>query len=124
MIRYFLIALLLAGTLWLVVTLGLVALRIWISRRKNLEAAKQLASRVVDAELEPGGIPDNPIPIHTPSLVEVKASEYRCPFCDVELVVKAHRAIEHKVRRLRVAEIQCRRCEHIRNIYFELISIN
>ncbi len=124
MILYFLIALLFAGTLWLVVTLGLFALRIWISRRKNLKAARQVASRVLDAELAPGGNPDNPIPIHTPSVVEAKASEYRCPFCDVELVVKAHRATEHKGRRLRVAEIKCRRCEYLRNIYFGLSSIN
>ncbi|MCP4680486.1 MAG: hypothetical protein GY854_34385 [Deltaproteobacteria bacterium] len=124
MIQYFLIALLFIGTLWLAITLGRVALRIWISKRKNQKAAGQVASRVVDAELMPGGNPDTPLPIRSPAVVEAKASGYSCPFCDVDLIVQAHRAIEHQGRRLRVAELQCRRCEHRQNIYFELMSVN
>ncbi|MCP4604629.1 MAG: hypothetical protein GY847_29600 [Proteobacteria bacterium] len=119
-----LIALIFIGTLWLIVTLSLLIRRAWISKRKNQKTARQVASRVVDGELAPGGKPDNPILIHTPSVVEAKASRYECPFCNVEMRVQAHRAIEHKGRRLRVAELQCKRCEHRRDIYFELNSVN
>ncbi len=124
MILYFLITLVSIGTLWLVIVLSLKALRIWISRRESKKTAQRVASRVVDAELEPGGKPDNPIPIQTPSVVEAKASEYRCPFCDAEMRVQTHRAVEHHGRRLRTAEIQCMHCEYQRNIYFELRSVN
>ncbi len=124
MTLYVLTAIVFLGTLWLIATVGRVALRAWALRRKRRKTARRIASRVVDAELEPGGKPDNPILIHTPSVVEAKASGYECPFCDVEMRVEAHRAMESLGRRLRVAELKCKRCEHRRSIYFELSSVN
>jgi hypothetical protein len=124
MILYFLIALVILGTLWLFFALSRVALSAWILRSKTRKAALHAASRQLEAVQEPGGNPDNPILIDTPSVVEAKASACGCPFCDVDMRVRAHRAFEHNGRRLRVAELMCAGCGHRRNIYFELKQVS
>ena len=73
-------------------------------------------------ELEPGGSPDNPIDIESPSVVELKAEALPCPTCTTPLRVEAHRAPSSPGMRLREAATLCPRCGARRSIWFRLVG--
>jgi hypothetical protein len=73
-------------------------------------------------ELEPGGSPELPIDIDSPSVVELKAEATPCPRCDTALRVEAHRAPSSPGMRLREAATLCPRCGSRRSIWFRLVG--
>ena len=121
---YILSGLILVGTVWLVILLAGAVSRALRLNRDATKSRQKIVSRMREAELGPGGGPDHPIEISTPSLVESKASGFHCPYCQFEMRVDAHLATDHKGDRLRVAELQCTRCEYRRNMYFQIVKSN
>lgn len=90
-------------------------------RREEERAREKLArdlSRLAD--LAPGGGPDRPLPITSPSEVEVHARAARCPICRAEVRVEDHTAETIGGARLRVARVVCTGCRARRAIYFQL----
>ena len=71
-------------------------------------------------KLEPGGSPERPIAITSPSEVEALARSTRCPICQGELRIEEHTAETLGQRRLRVARVACVICRAPRAIYFQL----
>lgn len=61
-------------------------------------------------ELEPGGSPDHPLEVPTPSVVEVDATSRRCGACGGETRLVDHTVAEHDGRRLRVVRVTCKGC--------------
>lgn len=71
-------------------------------------------------KLGPGGAPDRPIAITSPSEVEAIARSTRCPICQGELRIEDHVAETVGSARLRVARVACVLCRATRSIYFQL----
>jgi hypothetical protein len=71
-------------------------------------------------KLGPGGSPERPIVITSPSEVEALARSTRCPICQGELRVEEHVAETRGSMRLRVARSACLFCRAPRSIYFQL----
>jgi hypothetical protein len=71
-------------------------------------------------KLGPGGSPDRPIVISSPSELEVQARGTPCPICQGELRVEEHKAETVGTVRLRVAKVLCVTCRAGRDIYFQL----
>jgi hypothetical protein len=93
------------------------------ARRAALRAADKLADqRERLFSLEPGGTPERPIEIESPSVVEPRASALTCPRCEVAFRVVAHRAPSSAGMRLRQAEVACPRCGTHRSIWFRLVG--
>jgi predicted RNA-binding Zn-ribbon protein involved in translation (DUF1610 family) len=93
------------------------------SRRAALRAAdKRVEQRARLMSLEPGGSPERPIEIESPSVVELRASAFLCPRCEVAFRVEAHRAPSVEGMRLREAEVACPRCGQRRSIWFRLVG--
>ena len=74
------------------------------------------------ARLQPGGTPERPIAIESPSQVEVIASAAPCPLCAAVLRVVEHAAETVDGVRLRVARLACTRCGVPRTLYFRLAT--
>jgi hypothetical protein len=91
------------------------------ARRAALRAAdKLLAQRERLFLLEPGGSPERPIEVESPSVVELKAAAFTCPRCEVNVRVETHRAPSVDGMRLREADVRCPRCGQRRSIWFRL----
>jgi hypothetical protein len=71
-------------------------------------------------KLGPGGSPERPIAVTSPSEVEVIARSTRCPICQGELRIEEHTAETLGSVRLRVARVACIFCRAQRSIYFQL----
>jgi len=72
------------------------------------------------ARLAPGGAPDRPLDVETPSQVEPIAQATACPLCEGPLRLENHAAETHDGARLRVAHLQCTNCGVARALYFRL----
>jgi hypothetical protein len=72
------------------------------------------------ARLLPGGTPERPIEIESPSQVEVIAAATPCPLCDAMLQPSAHEAMVHGAERLRIARTRCAACGAEGALYFRL----
>jgi hypothetical protein len=72
--------------------------------------------------LEPGGSPQRPIDVESPSVVELRAAALECPFCNVAFRVEAHRAPSAPGMRLREAAVVCPCCGRRRSIWFRLVG--
>lgn len=70
----------------------------------------------------PGGTPENPLGIPSPSVVEVKAESIQCPVCERPFSVQQHRAETIGGVSLRVADVRCTGCGAEREIYFQLLQ--
>lgn len=94
-------------------------------RKRALRRAEDRAQGKLARDLEklsalaPGGAPDRPIVIASPSEVEVRAAG-PCPICQSSLRVEEHTAEAIAGRRLRVARVVCTFCRARRNVYFQL----
>jgi hypothetical protein len=75
---------------------------------RDLDKARDLARRV--HELGPGGSPDRPVELVSPSQVDVDAVARPCPICAGTLQLDAHEVAEHRGLRLRLARSHCRAC--------------
>jgi hypothetical protein len=71
-------------------------------------------------QLSPGGAPERPIVITSPSEVEVQARGMPCPACGAELRVEEHVAPTVDGVRLREARVTCATCGKRRSIWFRL----
>jgi hypothetical protein len=72
------------------------------------------------AAAEPGGRPDRPIVVTSPSEVEVHAAAMPCPRCQSGVRVEEHTAETIAGVRLRVAHVTCTFCHAKRAVYFRL----
>jgi hypothetical protein len=93
--------------------------------RSVRRAAERAADKLVRQrqrlfELEPGGSPERPVDIDSPSVVELKAEAFPCPRCATPFRVEAHRAPSSPGMRLREAAVICPRCGSRRSIWFRL----
>jgi hypothetical protein len=73
-------------------------------------------------DLEPGGLPERPIDVPTPALVEPKAKSLSCPRCDAFFVVDQHAAHTDGYGRLREAKLLCKACGERRSLWFRIVS--
>jgi predicted hydrocarbon binding protein len=90
-------------------------------RRAADRAGKKLVADLERlASLSPGGAPDRPILVTSPSEVEVLARATPCPVCEGELRPLEHTAETIGGARLRVAKTVCAACGRRREIYFQL----
>lgn len=91
-------------------------------RRAEERAQQKLARDLTKlAAMEPGGAPDRPIVIASPSEVEVRATA-PCAVCRSTVKVEEHTAETLGGRRLRVARVVCTFCRARRAVYFQLAS--
>lgn len=90
--------------------------------RREEDRAQQKIARDLEklADLAPGGSPERPIAIASPSEVEVRARSTPCPICQAELRVEEHTAETISGARLRIAKVVCSVCRRKRSIYFQL----
>ncbi len=72
------------------------------------------------ARLKPGGTPERPLEIDSPTRVDVIAQRTPCPLCDTTLRLDAHTAETVRGIRLRVAHVTCTACGTKRALYFRL----
>ena len=90
-------------------------------RRANDRAQAKLGKDLERLwKLGPGGGPERPIAITSPSEVEAIARSTRCPICEGELRIEDHVAETLGSVRLRVARVACVVCRARRSIYFQL----
>lgn len=88
-------------------------------RRERERAVKSLVrDREKLALLSPGGSPDRPITIESPSVIEPRLRSLPCPQCDGELQVRDHRAAGAGLREL---DVICKQCHAPRTLYFQLV---
>jgi len=74
------------------------------------------------ARLQPGGTPERPLDIDSPTRVEVIAQGTPCPLCETTLRLEAHTAETLGGVRLRVAHVVCPACGTKRALYFRLAT--
>lgn len=60
--------------------------------------------------LEPGGAPEHPLSVPTPSVVEIDATSRPCGACGGETKLGDHEVVEHETGRLRVVRVSCKMC--------------
>lgn len=94
------------------------------AERRAQDRAQQKLTRDLErlAEASPGGSPDRPIVVESPSEIEVRAASTPCPICQSSLRVEEHTAESIGGVRLRVARVVCSFCRAKRAIYFRLAS--
>jgi hypothetical protein len=90
------------------------------ARSETIDSRQDRRDRERLARLLPGGTPERPIEIESPSQVEVIAAATPCPLCDATLQPRAHEAMVHGAERLRVARTRCATCGGERALYFRL----
>jgi hypothetical protein len=92
-----------------------------VERRAQARAHEKLV-RDLDrlARLEPGGTPDQPVVIESPSVVELRAVAKPCPLCGGSRRLETHAAEKIAGVRLRVAWVRCTLCGTRRAVYFRL----
>ena len=97
-------------------------------RTARREAARKISSLARDRERlflrEPGGTPERPVDVDSPSVVELRARSVPCPRCDGEQIVDEHAAVNLNGERLREARLRCRNCASRRSMWFRLPVVN
>lgn len=93
-------------------------------RRRQAERAAEKAARQREAAARqaPGGAPDRPIDIPTPSIVETRAEATPCPRCAARRRLIGHEAEVVGVVRLRVARVQCASCRTVGSLWFRIVA--
>ena len=74
------------------------------------------------ARLQPGGSPEQPLPVESPTQVDVIATATPCPLCGGTLRLLEHAAEILGGVRLRVAHVTCTTCRVGRALYFQLVE--
>jgi len=85
---------------------------------RELDRVREAATKLYS--LEPGGSPERPIELASPSQVEIEAESRRCPRCDGALRCETHEVALHEGLRLRVARLACRSCAARWDRYFRI----
>lgn len=90
-------------------------------RSAQNQARADLVHEVEQLELrEPGGSPQRPILVSSPTLVDVMAVSTPCPLCEGALHLEEHAAETIDGVPLRVARLRCAACGVRRARYFQL----
>jgi hypothetical protein len=89
-------------------------------REKERNVQKDIRDRKRLARSLPGGMPEHPIAVDTPAVIEIRAGATPCPLCGGELEVLSHDAVTRNGVDLRVARCKCRLCHEPRDIWFKL----
>jgi hypothetical protein len=93
------------------------------ARRARARVQKGLAGDLERvARLAPGGAPDRPLEVESPTQVEPIAEGTACPLCQGALRLRDHAAETHEGVRLRVAHVRCTACGVDRSLYFRLAT--
>jgi hypothetical protein len=89
---------------------------------RSVEKLQRDARKVY--ELEPGGAPERPITLASPSQVEVDAEGRMCPACGGRVrLLEPHAVLEHQGERLRVARTQCILCREAWSRYYRVGAV-
>lgn len=90
--------------------------------RRALERDVEKTRRDIERldALSPGGSPERPIELASPSQVEVDAEGRACPVCHGGVRVLSHEVETHGGERLRVANVECKQCHSKRTRYYVL----
>jgi DNA repair exonuclease SbcCD ATPase subunit len=90
--------------------------------RRERERAQQQMARELErlARAEEGGLPQRPIAIDSPAVVELRAVARPCPLCGGPLRLESHTAEVIDGTRLRIAQVVCTSCGRPRAIHFRL----
>jgi hypothetical protein len=83
---------------------------------------KLVRDRETLASLAPGGSPERPIDVPTPSVIEVRARATPCPQCEGELGLDDHAVTMHAGEPLRALAMTCRRCHARRTLWFRIVT--
>jgi hypothetical protein len=97
---------------------GAVRAALKAERRAKLAAAIEVLE--AEARERPGGAPERPIDVASPSVVEATARSMPCPLCGGELRVNEHAARTIGGERLRLAYVTCAGCASPRALYFRI----
>jgi hypothetical protein len=91
-----------------------------VRRRLGREETRQADEREKLALAEPGGAPERPLGVDSPTQVDVIAERMRCARCGESMRLERHDATVVDGKRLRVAHLACVACGHGRRLYFRL----
>ncbi len=92
------------------------------ARREGERGARKLVraqSRL--AELSPGGAPEWPITVESPSVIPVRARSQPCPLCGGALRLDDETAEIEAGIRLRAAHMTCVQCGIKRVLWFQIV---
>jgi hypothetical protein len=78
------------------------------------------AARLRAEDQEAGGRPESAIMVSSPAVVEPNAQARRCLRCGALQRVQEHRAETITGMRLRLVDVQCRGCGHLRTLHYRL----
>jgi hypothetical protein len=108
------------GVIYVVVKLGGLGSLLLKEARRKADAAAEAARREELSRTEPGGAPDRPIDVVSPSEVEVRARSIPCSRCGGDVRLEEHLAVTIDGRRLRAARVGCAYCGFSRAVYFRI----
>ncbi len=109
--------------MWFLCALAVACLMgVLASREAERKAKLAAAMEQIEAQARerPGGAPDRPIDVVSPSVVEGTAQSMQCPVCGGELRVNEHAAETIGGERLRVVYVTCIGCRSSRALYFRI----
>ena len=69
------------------------------------------------ARMEPGGTPERPLDVPSPSVVESRAIGLGCVYCEGEVKLRAHEAEKVGAQLLRRIETECGACGGTREVW-------
>jgi hypothetical protein len=105
-------------------TIGVVAKRPKTERGERRARARAHAELVNDLErlaaLQPGGTPERPLVVASPTQVDIIAQTRRCPLCEGSLELVEHAAERVGGVALRAAHLRCVACGVRRTLWFRL----
>jgi len=91
-----------------------------LRRRLGREEERLAEEREQLARAAPGGAPERPLDVDSPSQVDVIAERTRCARCGEATRLDRHEAATIDGTRLRVAHLACAVCGAPRRVYFRL----
>jgi len=91
-----------------------------LRRRLGREEERLADEREQLALAEPGGAPERPLDVDSPSQVDVIAERTRCARCGEATRLERHEAATVDGARLRIAHLACVVCATPRLLYFRL----
>jgi uncharacterized protein with PIN domain len=93
-----------------------------VRRRLGREESRRADEREKLALAEPGGAPERPLEVDSPTQVDVIAERTRCARCGESMRLVRHEAAVVDGTRLRVAHLACVACGRERCVYFRLAA--
>jgi hypothetical protein len=91
-----------------------------LRRVAERDAVALAEDRVKLARLSPGGSPERPLEVETPSVIETRATATPCAVCEASLELRDHEIAVHEGARLRRVRLVCKQCHAPRELWFKL----